>query len=298
MDQNKVLARVRLLLERAHHPSTPETETKACEEKANKLMVEYAIEQADLDAVRPAANRAKPETLTVVMCGRGSPFVDQLYALSGALLDFCRVRGVYTGLQYVKYQDVRMTVIGYPADLRYFEMLYTSLLLHMLSNLEPKPDPNKTFDENVYILHEAGVSYRKQVHALFPDIPKWDDATIKRMGGRCKSAYRRWCKKLGEEPRAIAAPITYQRNFAIGYVHRISVRLWEMQMKQPTSTGLVLRSDAIDALHNEMFPKLGKAKRPKQIRWDAGARLAGTTAANAADLGGAKVGDSDRQQLS
>lgn len=296
MEQSKVLDRVRKLIERATHPATPEHEAESAQAMADKMMVDYAIEQADLDASRPAEMRTKPEVLRMEMCGANSPFKEQLYQLSGNLAGLCRLEAVYHGLKSRWGAD--MTLVGYPADLRYFQMLYTSLFLQLHANLEPKLDPEKGLDENVYILHEAGVSYRRMVHMLFPEIPHYRDAEIKKYGGRCKSAYRRWCKKIGEEPRAIMSPVTYQRNFAIGFVNRISYRIATMMMDRPTSGALALRYESVKEKHDELFPKLGKPLKSKEIRYNHEARVAGQEAADRADLGGTKVSDGNRGQLS
>jgi hypothetical protein len=295
MEHDKVLDRVRKLIERATHPATPEQEAESAQAMADKFMIDYAIEQADLDASRPAEMRATPEVLRMEMCGAGSPFKDQLYQMSGNLVDLCRLEAVYHGLK--GRWGVDMTLVGYPADLRYFQMLYTSLFLQLHANLEPKLDPKKGLDENVYILHEAGVSYRRMVHMLFPEIPHYRESEIKKAGGRCKSAYRRWCKKIGEEPRAIVSPVTYQRNFAIGFTNQIYYRIAKMMADRPTSGALALRYESVKEKHNELFPKVGKPLKPKEVRYNDEAIAAGREAADRADLSGAKIDNGNRAQL-
>ena len=49
MELNAVLAKVRKLTAIAEHSATPPAEASACSAKADALMLEYAIEQADLD---------------------------------------------------------------------------------------------------------------------------------------------------------------------------------------------------------------------------------------------------------
>ena len=298
MEQDKALEKVRKLLERADHPSTPEEEADSCRAKAGKIMLEHAISEAELDVSRPAAERMKPEFITVDISQPRNPLWLQLSDLAAAVASHCRLRDVYYGMKNQGRSGIAVGLVGYPADLRYFQMLFTSLLLQMSRRLEPKPDLAKSFEENVYNLHEAGVSYRRQVHMLFPEVDRNNDPEVRKYGGRCKTAYRRWCKKIGEEPRAIASPVNYQRNFADAYVGKINARFWEMdQRNRSVGSALALRTESIDEMFSEQFPNLKEAKKRPDLRTDWNARDAGRQAASEADLGGAKVQNVKRQEI-
>lgn len=294
MEQDAILRRVQALLNRAEHPETPEHEADLARAKADEMMQKYAIEQAQLDAARPAEKRAKPEALKVNVCPAGSSIRDQLVDMCTALAEHCRAKVVY----HPWGSAFTATLIGYPADLRYFEMLFAIVHLHMSNRIEPKPDSALSLDENVYNMHEAGITYRRMVHLLFPDVPRSDEKEVRKYGGRCKAAYRRWCKKIGEEPHAIPNPVRYQRSFAIGYVHKLQSRLWEMSRKEYTgSTALVLRTESIDDLYNKMFPDVGTMKRNDDGKLDYAGFYAGDRAGGEVDLNGNKTGASKAKSI-
>ncbi|HMC69102.1 MAG TPA: DUF2786 domain-containing protein, partial [Mycobacteriales bacterium] len=57
---DRILERVRKLLARAEHPTTPAAEAEACSEKAATLMSRYVIDQAMLDAAGGRSRGARP----------------------------------------------------------------------------------------------------------------------------------------------------------------------------------------------------------------------------------------------
>ena len=323
--QDAVLRKIRAMLDRANHPGTPQEEIDTCLEMADKWMTEHAIEQAQLDALRPADERVKPEILRLVVCERGNPLWRQLVDLAGYLATYCRCKEVYYGLQSNGRYGIDIKLVGFPADLRYFEMLFTSLVLQMTSNLEPKPDLTKSLAENVYILHEAGVKWRRMADVLNKTNGTWDahngfqanpavehwrkevrpsktdpDMLIPWPDGhRLINLYRRWCREIGELPRAIQSPIAYQRNFAEGFAGRVSMRLWEMEhRKQGTGTALALRTEAVKEMYDEHFGELKEDKRKRpELRTDIDAWYAGCKAGDQADIGLTRVKDANRPQL-
>lgn len=319
MDEGKVLGKIRALLDKAGHPTTPEAEADACRERAEKLMVQYAIEEAELDASRPAAARMVPEQLNFEVCDSNNPISEQLCSLLGVLASHCRCKIVfynYGGKS--KYWNVSAVAVGYASDLRYLEMLYTSIYLHMAGQVEPTPDPARSFDENVYTLHGAGVKWRRiaelmnrtydvyraanannpaalglmadwrkavKVSKTQPEVlVPWPD------GHRLINANRRHCALIGEEHQAISSPVTWQRNFAEGYVGRIITRLYEMRRANPRAgTALALRHEDVKAKYNELFPPdTLKSSKRRDLRYNHEAQVRGRDAGDRADLSGGK----------
>ncbi len=208
---NKILDKVRKLIAKSESTDSPE-EGDALRAHAEKLMLEYAIEQAMLDETRPAEQRIKPEQLNIYICPSNHKLAQYFIRLMATLASHCRVEVINLNM-YGKFGNTVAFCVGYASDLRYLELLYTTLFLHMSGEIEPKVDADKSFDENVHMLHAAGISWRRIVHIMCPEISKFDDHEIRKAGGRCKTAYRRWCKEIDEEPRVIVSPIGYQRNF-------------------------------------------------------------------------------------
>lgn len=328
-DLNKVLQTVRALIAKAEGTDNSE-EADAYRAKADQFMVQYAIDEAALDATRPAEKRTKPEILMFTMCPSSHPMERYLSDLVQYLGEHCRCKVVFYGL-YSKYGNTSVRAFGFPSDLKYLELLYTTVQLQMSGEIEPKPNTAKSFDENVYVLHEAGVKWQRIAYLMNnaycagnmiagrmlgtvrPEAAHWRESVRASKdygmedtlvpwpdGARLKTAYRRWCKEIGDTPRAIPQPIVYQRNFASGYVMRIATRLWDMRQKNAgVGTSLALREEEVTNLFNETFAdqELKESKAPFKERYDWEAQSAGREAANRADLGGTKVANQSKPEL-
>lgn len=336
MEQSKVLSRVHKLLERAEHAGTPAEEADSARQMADDLMLKYAIEQADLDASRPAAERAKPESFQVVVCPIGTPIKHSMIDMVSSLATHCRLEVVFHNANLdwdFLGIDVKASLFGYSADLRYFEMLFAVVHLHMSGRISPKADPSLSLDENVYNLHEAGIKWeriadmlnrrdwsggygdrvtagssivgnrnpatehwRKSVRASKNDphsLIPWPD------GHRLINAYKRHCKAIGEIPRAIPNPDVYRRSFALAYASRLHQRLLRMQQRSATiGTALDLRRNSIEDMVKEIYPELVSIERDEVKKFDYNAVRAGYSAADEVDLAGNKVANATKGQLS
>lgn len=312
---DRMLEKVRALIAKAEGTdSAPERE--ALIERAQALMLKYSIDQAVLDATRPADQRIKPDKLEFFTVATGdTPIRDALVDLASATADYFGCKIVYFGLRS-KRGAVYATAVGYPSDLRSFQTLFTALHLDLASQISPKPVANKSFDENVWVLRNAGTKWSdiaKAMNALRDSTPEnsglraaWKPIPIRSDNQYPipAAAYRRYCKQIGEAPRRTRTPVGYQRNFATAYVAKVHLRLVEQKMKAEDGAGvgtaLVLRSDNIDEAFSEMFPKVKEA--PKSSRssstYDATARRAGRAAGERADIGLNRTGSgSSRPEL-
>ncbi len=119
---DRQLARIRALLAKAEHPSTPPHEAEAMSEKAAELMARYAIDRALVDAASPNGSVPVGRVVRVV-----APYaVPKALLLSGvAAAD--RVRVVIA--TDPSGEGRVCTLVGYAADIELVELLFTSLLL-------------------------------------------------------------------------------------------------------------------------------------------------------------------------
>jgi len=307
VELNSVLGKVNGLLAKAEHETTPPEEAQACREAADRLMLKYAIEEAHLDEARPAAERMKPEKMSFPV-GEYGDTIGHIAGLMGTLAQHCRCMiKHYTSSQreadgsYVYYS----TVYGYASDLRYFEILWTSIRLHMISTLVPGINSKESDEDNAYRLHEAGYNWleiaglygwKKQTYSeriwlehergqISDDLyAKWsaDKAEIWynekldeyrtnwQLGSKIKRAYHNACKAKGEKPHSISAngSTTYRKSAARGYHSMIHQRLARMRRDRSAMAGssLVLRSDALRDYFREENPS-GYAKCPRCGLW-------------------------------
>ncbi|HET7531002.1 MAG TPA: DUF2786 domain-containing protein [Mycobacteriales bacterium] len=122
---DRILERVRKLLARAEHPSTPPAEAEACSEKAAALMSRYLIDQAMLDAA--ATDTGAPIVRRII--------VEAPYTMAKAVLlnRVARAFRVCVAIGEAHGAGRRCTLVGYAADLAVTELLFTSLLLQASS---------------------------------------------------------------------------------------------------------------------------------------------------------------------
>lgn len=279
MELNTVLERVRKLVAIAEHPGTGVEEANAARQMADSLMLKYAIEQAELDASRPAPQRAKPGIIDIDLTPDYDlvGYVAQL-AASCARTCRCKIR------QYTKWTNeagYRSTVYGFESDLRYFEVLYTTLRLHMIGALRPKVDPARSLEDNAYELHKAGLNWLeiageygwKKARDIQPEDTQpvmYVNAKLGErksnwtVGSHYKRACQRACKARGEKVLSIPASAseTFRRSAAQGYVARMRGRLSKLESGREAGTGaeLVLANAANDlnAFFKEQNPDMFK----------------------------------------
>jgi hypothetical protein len=316
MELNSLLAKVRALVALAEHPGTPEAEASSARSMADSLMLKYAIDEATLDASRPAELRGKPEVIEVELTGHDD--------LAGWIATLCQRVAQHARCRvrlYAAWRDGSWIskVYGFESDLRYFEVLYTTLRLHMVGVLAPKLNPAESLEDNAYRLHEAGYNWldiaelygwRKQYAGRYPDvkIPYQNaDGEVQpssMVGSRVKRAYYRAIKERNEQPTLIAAggTGTYRRSAAQGYVTRISQRLREVAERRDaggSGAELVLanREQTLEDFWKEANPDLyaevpvseapsrpGRMKRYVPPPFNDKAYEAGVRHANAASL--------------
>ncbi len=285
MELNKVLGRINKLMALAEHESTPPAEAQSAREQADRLMLSYAVEEAQLDEARPAAERMKPEFITVEV-GEYGELIGHIAGLMNTIAGHCRCivkhythSAVNEDGKYVYYSKV----YGYASDLRYFEILWTTVRLHAVSALVPGISRSESDEDNAYRLHEAGYNWldiagfygwkkvtyehriwREHERGLISDelYEKYQNGKAEiwynentdeyrtnwQLGSKVKRAYHNACKARGEQPKKITAggATTYRKSAARGYSSMIQQRLRRMRAESTgTGSALVLRSDAL-----------------------------------------------------
>jgi hypothetical protein len=118
---DRVLERVRKLLAKAEHPSTPPAEAEAMSEKAAELMARYAIDRAVLERAEGGAHRPQRKALEVL-----APYATPKSVLLANVASAYRVRTVIGRDQAA---GRTCTLVGFASDLAVVELLFTSLLL-------------------------------------------------------------------------------------------------------------------------------------------------------------------------
>jgi hypothetical protein len=290
----KKLAQIKALLDKAD--STGFTaEADAARQKADDLMLAYAISEAEINAARKPEERQKPEMRHIKVCDGGIEIKDELIILFHDLARHARCKAVFTGMGDKRFSSTA-TIVGFPADIDYVDMLFTSLRLQMATNLEPRPDPDLSFEENVALLKEAGMKWQRVYELLFPEDFATEPVVPKSVGVRFTKTYTDYCERTGR-PRLRTSPKVYVKNYADGYVSKVGDRLRQIRLHQKethvggTGTDIMLRdrNQEVNDLYQELFPKTGTGKLSRS-KFDHAAHASGQSAGARADLGQTRVG--------
>jgi hypothetical protein len=294
MELNDVLRRVRALIDKAMDCEDPKssayntTEAKAYHAKADALMHKYAIEDAELEQAKPVAEQRKPARLMIKLCDQKNPARPFLVQLADSVARYCRCRTMLYGYGYGK--TVQAGIFGFQSDLSFFEILFTTVFLHLGNALAPKWDEYESEQENIVRLHHMGLNWL-DIGRIKPDV-MWDgnQSTASQTGSRIKAAYFKWCKANDETPVATGNRIQWIKSFAQFYVSEIQERLWALQGAHTHSTALVLRSEGLDEWMQDQFPETKTVRLSGHHRTNWDAAEAGRAKAREADLTGGRGG--------
>jgi hypothetical protein len=309
MDLDAALNKVRKLIERSSYHQDHGEQDRANDllTQADALMFKYSIDKAMAEAAKPSAEQAKPKRIKVEMCGPGDPLAFEISCLVNVVARHCRCMAIWLPSDYRPHVS---EIFGYESDVRYAEMLYTQLLMHMTSVLFPKMDPSKTLGENCYTLHNQGLNWldmaeldgwKKLPAADYPGVKvpftKDFDFSVSpstKVGGIYKRAYYAECKRLGEQPKIVPASASrqartdaFRKSVAKGYVNRIAERLFRVEKAQnKVGTALVLagQKDTIEAMFAEAYPHSKSSVDEFKAKSNPEAMLRGMRRADEADL--------------
>jgi Protein of unknown function (DUF2786) len=294
---SKMLERVRALLSKADSSEFPE-EAESFRAKADEMMTLYAIEMWQVEQAQRGLD-AKPEItkrdFDFSWWGHNSRS-DELWELFLTVAYHCRCVVATRGYRYSE----GMPAIGLPSDLDYFDMLFTHLMLDMARQLDPKPDPRKSFEENAYTLRAAGVQRVQTIKMLYeldqipgtdPEAYTWEMIYKGRIGrhgyfrefpeypkdkqlrAKVRKAAEKYAKEHGLDSTTTVNPGVWQRSFAMGFVREIDKRMGATAAKmESASTGdsmaVAVRDIRAQArsTYDEMFPPPEESKDKKVSR--------------------------------
>jgi hypothetical protein len=294
MELDKVLARVRALVAKAEAPiadgaSQAEreatlTEQATARKMADALMLQYAIEEITAEQSGPEMYRQKPDKIEVHLAP-ASDVSGYVSILAQIVARHCRCK-IRLNSRY-DYAEHCWTakIYGFESDLRYYEILYTTLRLHMIGALLPKPDLTKSIRYNAYVLHNAGLNWIDiALEHGWHQVPREPGDTSKAMyvnkntGERqpfsravtvYETAYKQECAARGEKPLRIppGGKTTFRTSAAQGYAYRIQQRLKEIEEGRQTGSEIILASRVgdINDLFKEDNPDLFRPPTPEEI---------------------------------
>lgn len=259
VDLDKKINQAMKALDLASHPDTPPEEADAARKFAAQIMDRYDILESMLDKARPA-ERVEPILKRIPVRPFGNKVVDsdigyRMTELLQLLAGHCHVRLRFDwmheeleieGGETMKYYTA--AAVGYPNDIRYLEVLYAQLRLHIISNLAARWNKNESLAENTVRLHEAGVGYDEIADLAFAAgfadydagekvlvgyrkrgyTPMYERPRAKGVKAKLMRVYDAYCKENGRQKIMTPNPDNYRRFFLSGYVSTIRRRVWTM----------------------------------------------------------------------
>ncbi len=188
----KIIHRVNSLLKKAESTQFPE-EKAACEAKAEELIQKHRLEQENLLAIDEKT--VSPVVRTFPVGRWNSEFRNWMWSLFLQVADHCEVKVTYEWSSRNNLEELYFDglAVGYEIDLRYMELLWSSIRLTFISKLEPKVDPALSEEENIYNLRQAGIARKDVAVKIWGH---WTHANSAKVG----RIYKDECAKRGEAP--------------------------------------------------------------------------------------------------
>jgi hypothetical protein len=175
-------------------------------------------------------------------------------------------------------------IIGTDPDLDYFDMLFTSLMMQMVRDLDPNYNIHDSLEHNLYRMRSAGKGWPQIASELYKqgiidippthvakfhyvDRPDWkllNKSTQQLMRSTLAKRYRDYTHGNNLEQN-YTNPEVYQRSYAAGFTSAVTARLYAMARPATSSTtddgnkyALVVRSteQQIKELMMELWPDL------------------------------------------
>lgn len=157
--EDEILHKVRSLLAKAES-TTYEAESMACMEKAHHLMRTYSLDRAVVESHNMTFGRG--QDITTVVIEVSPPYVKAKVMLVGAIS-----RG--NGCRPIKVKN-SVHVYGLSYDLRYVQIMYTSLLLQAINSLVDMPTP---YGENTKAYRNAFLlGYAMEINRRLEEVNK------------------------------------------------------------------------------------------------------------------------------
>lgn len=264
---DKMIQRVRSLLERAGHAETPEEERAACLAKADELMHKYRIERAMLNFDhRDQAKEIISKKIPNEYSNEYSSILNSIY--------FSILR--HAGAQ-VKMGYDQLIAVGYEEDIQFGMLLYTDVHREFVSRMFPAWDGWRSFEENVQRIKDSGRSWMDIVK-MAPERYNLNANS----GSRLRSAYKREYAKQGWEmpKQQTRTPEKFRDSFASSFEDRILNRLRHYQKTNDgvdvnDKVSLAVRTDqerireAFYDLYPEMRPATDEEKALWRKQWQA-----------------------------
>jgi hypothetical protein len=248
------LDKVRALWASSQDESYPEEVREQYRTRAEALMFLHRITLAK--AQQAGTNSDVPQWRNLVVCPAYNEFHGQYKAIVSALVEHVGVRGRFSlaGSQ----TTWCLEVVGFPSDLGYLEMLFTSCMMAFGGKLEPKWDPSLPLEENVYRMRSAGMERSRIARLAWPATYANHPSGYvnKALNIRVTAIFREMADKYGDDPSVLLGRgnnvATFRKSYAEAFVDELWSRLWRMRAARGNEARAVVLAD-VKNLVDEAF---------------------------------------------
>jgi hypothetical protein len=247
-------AKVRGLLAKADSARAMgnDEEAAAYEATAFRIMRDYKIDQEATLAQDPTSEApthvVMEFTVTDYMVGGYYPTILR------AIATHC---GVMVNIKNIN-RGYRVTFVGYDTDIRYAEFLWTSAYLMFSTRIAPVWSADRTPEENIFFMRNAGIERR-----AIADAAGWD-GTKAASRSRVQRVYVREAEKRNEPVLAAGLGFNtklYREAYAQAFVTRLNSNLRAARDAADSVGGALVfhgRTERIGAAYDELFPPAPK----------------------------------------
>lgn len=139
-DQESIKRKIHAMLSRAQHPNTPVPEAELCMQQAQKLMIKYSLNQANIESEMTGEYQTRPSTFELYI---PAPFIKQKSELLSSICQIFNCTAVRN--QFVEDGHALATVFGFESDTDSVWTLFQSLHLQMVDALYDQEQSSVTF---------------------------------------------------------------------------------------------------------------------------------------------------------
>jgi hypothetical protein len=242
--RDQMLGKVRALLAKAASTTHP-GEAEVFRQKADELMTKYAIDSWMLEQEQEGTSK-KPIRRDLDMSWRydrdyGNPTRSALHRIFRDVAAHCRVRLVSI---HTDFANRTVPAVGMEADIDYFDLLFTNLMIQLLAQADPRPASDRSYEENIAAMREAGLDWgiitRRLIDAGMLEDPMPGEIWFEqrkdwsvyqkdryKLSQRVVKTYRDYCKRTGRK-QTYTNVKTYREFFADAFASEIANRLYIM----------------------------------------------------------------------
>ncbi len=300
----RILGKVRGLLAKAADPGIDPREADLFRQKADELMTKYAISSWQLQTAkesdRDIVARDYDFSWFTANTADKTEHKHTLWSIMLTVARHCRVKVINYAPSYYK---GTIPIVGLKSDMDWFDLLFTNIMTDFVSGLEPRPDANLSFEENLARLKDAGMKWQRIVellwnadmisHDKYPEMPTMTQIKNMYLAG----VYNRYCEEQGRH-RMRVSPNVWRRSYSEAYDSRLWSRLAEMRRQtqriadeESSGTDLVLADIWTRVEHQALvlYPRpeapatskrRGRTARPRELKYSEEAAAAGRERAN------------------